>query len=808
MKELDASYQNAVVYMQQGRLIEAEKLAEGILEKSPNHADANHLLGYIAGSRGQYELAARLINCALRNNPKELSYYLSLGLILQKTGRLEDSLRVYDNAIKLDPSSIPAHYNRGVVLSELGQLEDSLVAFEHVIQLRPDFADAYVYCGNALRGLGRQQRALEVSKQAVKLNQGSAAAHDNLGSVHQELDQYDQAISCYQKAIQIMPDFAAAHYNLGCLYHKQDQVDKAITCYQKALFIEPDYIRALVNLGIVYQDKGEFDMALSCYQKALLIRPDFAECHNNLGILCIAQGRYDQAFVCFQEALSYKPDYVAAQYNLGDALRCQGRTDEAVKAFQKALSIKPDFAAAKWGALISLPVLYDSTDQIESVRSNWFSGVRELLGTINLKTSEGIAAVKTAATSDTNYYLNYQGLDDLDAQVLYGQLLERVAGVVYPDYVNRPRCRRLNTNGRIQVGFVSAFFYNHSIYKTHGRWITGLNKNRFEISLFYVGQIRDWATEELAASADHFLYIRDMDQLVSVIAGHELDILIYTDLGMETRLQLVSALRLAPVQCNGGGHPITSGLSEIDYFLGSELMEPADGNSHYSEELIRLPNLASCYPFPQVENVQIPPCARRDSGQVIYLNLQSLYKLLPQHDDLYPRIAKEVPGCRFWFISGSSEYITNKFRNRIDVVFSKYGMDADDYCVMQPRMSQYEYFGLAKSADIILDGVAWSGNNSSLEALAFDKPIVTIPGSLFRSRHSYAILKRMGVTDTIAEDIEDYIRIAVLLGLDESFRNEVIGKISKTKWLAYDDQEVIKELEEFLLWSINRLENN
>ena len=98
----------------------------------------------------------------------------------------------------------------------------------------------------------------------------------------------------------------------------------------------------------------------------------------------------------------------------------------------------------------------------------------------------------------------------------------------------------------------------------------------------------------------------------------------------------------------------------------------------------------------------------------------------------------------------------------------------------------------------MLDGITWSGNNSSLETLAFNKPIVTCPGAMFRSRHSYAILKRIGVDDTIAIDLDHYTETAVELGLDKSLRNSVSENISLNKNIAYDDPEVVKGLEIFL----------
>ena len=66
--------------------------------------------------------------------------------------------------------------------------------------------------------------------------------------------------------------------------------------------------------------------------------------------------------------------------------------------------------------------------------------------------------------------------------------------------------------------------------------------------------------------------------------------------------------------------------------------------------------------------------------------------------------------------------------------------------------------------DVFLDSIGWSGCNSTLESLACNLPIVTLRGALMRGRHSAAILQMMGIGETIAGSIEDYIGIAARLG--------------------------------------------
>ena len=46
--------------------------------------------------------------------------------------------------------------------------------------------------------------------------------------------------------------------------------------------------------------------------------------------------------------------------------------------------------------------------------------------------------------------------------------------------------------------------------------------------------------------------------------------------------------KFAPIQIVGFGHPETTGIDTIDYFLSSSLIESKDSNSFYSEKLICL----------------------------------------------------------------------------------------------------------------------------------------------------------------------------------------------------------------------------
>jgi predicted O-linked N-acetylglucosamine transferase (SPINDLY family) len=98
----------------------------------------------------------------------------------------------------------------------------------------------------------------------------------------------------------------------------------------------------------------------------------------------------------------------------------------------------------------------------------------------------------------------------------------------------------------------------------------------------------------------------------------------------------------------------------------------------------------------------------------------------------------------------------------------------------------------------LLDSIAWSGNNSTSESLEHGVPIVALRGRFMRGRHSSAILERMGVTETIAESLDDYVSIAIRLGREIPWRNDVRWRVAERKHRIYRDKDSIAALEDFL----------
>ena len=397
---------------------------------------------------------------------------------------------------------------------------------------------------------------------------------------------------------------------------------------------------------------------------------------------------------------------------------------------------------------------------------------------------------------------NEQGQNDRELQAIYGALACRAMMARYPEWGQRPPPVPLAGGERIRVGFVSGFFApNHSNWKIPIKgWIERLNPLQFALHAYHTRDSRNEVTSALAARLDKVeLGPKPIHEWCARIRADRLHVLIYPEIGMDATATRLAALRLAPVQCASWGHPITSGMPTIDYFLSSERMEPEDGEAHYTERLIRLPNLSVYY-----EPASPTSCERtrkelalREDG-ILYWCCQSLYKYLPRHDGVFARIASAVPRAQFVFIRGKTEALTQTFLTRLGKAFERCGVEAAGRYVVLPRLSGAEFAAATANMDVFLDSIGWSGCNSTLESLAYDLPAVTLAGPTMRSRHTAAILSMMGMGDCISPSADAYVARAVQLGLDAAERSRVVERIAGSKHLLYRDSTAVAGLEAFL----------
>jgi uncharacterized protein (TIGR03032 family) len=514
-------------------------------------------------------------------------------------------------------------------------------------------------------------------------------------------------------------------------------------------------VQGWVQQALSLQRERRMAEALQLLQQASTARPMAAEIWNHLGNALQDAGRQEDALEQYRRAAIADPKFGPGLQNLGYVLVAQGHTDEGVAFLRQAQRVQP--ADVNHVLLATaLPVVYESTDNVRVRREQLVSGVQKLV-------DDGLTIDTTNTLVPTNFFAAYQGENDRDLHANLGRIYRGVdlcAG------------RTLEHAGRrLRIGFLSAYLRDHTIGRLNLGRVQHLSREQFEVVVLSVGQHDDEMAQAFRKAADEFIVVpREVARARQLIADQRLDILFFTDVGMDALTYTLAFSRMAPIQIATWGHPVTTGSSTMDYFLSSEPLETSEADSHYTEKLVKLPSLGTYYYRPRLTGT-----AKKRSdfglpaGRHLYLCPQTLFKFHPDFDAVLADILRRDPEGQLVVIEGRTVNWTRLVKAR----FARVMPDVVDRIQWLAPLANQDYLQLLALADVVLDPLHFGGGNSSYEALAMGTPVVTLPGKYLRSRITQALYAKMNSSagtgacevaagkSLIAASIDDYVAAAV-----------------------------------------------
>lgn len=616
---------------------------------------------------------------------------------------------------------------------------------------------------------------------------GQPEIEARLAGIAHALGLADAAVQHMQHASKARPGDAAMLGNLGALLNAAGRADEARAPLERAIKLKPDFAAAHYNLGIVLARLGDPNAAAASYQRAIAIEPRHAGAHLNLANLLSEARLYADAVRHYRLSLAARPQ-PGAYISLGNTLKEQGYWKEARQAYQQALALR-DNDGARIKAATVLPLVPESGQEIAQSRADFARGVDALL-------HRKLAIADPAReVGSTHFALAYQGGNDKELAVASARLFASACPAL--QFV-APHCRDgAPRSGKLRVGFCSRFLRDHSI----GRLMLNLIQHmattgRYEVFVFTFPQPGDAVWDEIARHAVEAVRIpAELAEARAAIAERRLDVLVYPDIGMEPMTYFLAFARLAPVQCVTWGHPVTTGIPAVDYFLSCDAAEPPDGEDHYSEKLVRLGGLPMSYRRPA------PPAPMKDRAVYglpadahLYFCAQNLFKIHPELDRPFAEILSRDPQGRLLLLHGGDPHWAELLLGRYRAVMG----DAVDRVIVLPRQSHADYMNLLALSDVSLDSLPFSGGNTTYQALAMGTPVVTLPGNFLRGRLSLAIYAKAGVMDLVAKDAGEYVALALRAANDRSWRAEVMGRIEAASGVIFDDREYLMDVERFL----------
>ncbi len=665
---------------------------------------------------------------------------LQTGLRAFAEGDYALALEQADVALAATPQSVDALSLRANALLKLerwrdavGALESLIVQKPHQPQLRRLLGLCWLRTGNACKSAGDNAAAVDAYQRSIRADPLSQDARHNLGTLLLRLERFADSLPCLAAVVAAEPGNEEAALDLA-------RVELATGAEQAAVTRLVELARRSVRDEVVEAaagsllDAGRIDESL-----AATLRMADSTTPNLDGLLHQAKRLRDDAAM-------------ASSKTLLDAL--------ARRPLDPAARLRVDLHAS-----LGLPAVYSSNDAIAVARAHLARGIDYLASEYPPSRIAQIGPDPQTLLWD-NFYLAYQGRNDRDLQHAFGTWYCAALGAMVPAI---PVARRHGQRRRIAM--ISGRFHRCTVGMYFAAWIEYLASHDWEVILVHVGAYRDDWTEHLArrahgevtltgAFADRARRLREVDA----------DLALYPELGMDSSVLGLAALRLAPVQVCAWGHPSTTGLPTIDAFLSCADMEPVDAAAHYTETLQLLPGLGTRYPPPPIP----VPASRASLGlpenRRLYLVPQSLFKLHPDNDAVLADIVENDTNALLVLFAGSGRAATDSVRTRLMSALRGVVMQPEKHLLFLAQRTREEYLRVNLACDVMVDSLHWSGGNTSLDALHAGLPVVTYPGALMRGRQSAAMLAAVDCAELIADSPRGLAALCVEIANDPQRR--------------------------------------
>jgi protein O-GlcNAc transferase len=547
--------------------------------------------------------------------------------------------------------------------------------------------------------------------------------------------------------------------------------------------------RKLYQQAVQAWRAGRVERAEALLVATLESDPAHADALSDLGALRQSLDRHEEAIVLYESALAVDGEHLRALRNLARAQEHLDRLGEASATLLRLAQLdRAEAAAYLIREALLVHLVAPDADYPQRVRSS-------IVAKLAAIKAAGARMTRPLRFPSTYFALSYHGLCNkelvqciADAHTTADPRLEWTA----------PQAREWTApKGRIRVGVASRFLRGHSIGNTSRGLVRHLDRASHEVVVIRFGATApDSIAAEIDAAADRVVVVPydDLAAAREAIARLSLDVLFYQDVGMEPLSYLLAFSRLAPVQLTSFGHPETTGVRNMDYFLSSANYECDEAQTHYAERLIMVPDAGtlSYYYRPPASSGR----ARDDFGFAaadhLYLCPQSLFKIHPDMDAMFKAILENDAVGKIVLIDSRDQPLREPLERRLAATLGTLAQRVR----FVPPLPYPDFLSLIECADVMLDTPRFNGQNTTLEALAKGCPVVTLPGRLQRERHTYGMYRAMGFMELIADSAHRYAALAVRVANDAAFRDHCRARIAATRDVLYENAAFVRNCEQ------------
>ena len=185
---------------------------------------------------------------------------------------------------------------------------------------------------------------------------------------------------------------------------------------------------------------------------------------------------------------------------------------------------------------------------------------------------------------------------------------------------------------------------------------------------------------------------------------------------------------------------------------------------------------------------------------LIFCSFNSNHKINPFIFNTWMNILKKVEKSILW-IYANNEIAQQNLKQEA----KKRGID-HNRIIFAEKVSISDHLKRMKLADIFLDTFPYNAHTSASDSIRMGLPVITLQGNSFASRVASSILSSINMPELITTKIDDYENLAIKLGNDKSYLNDIKNKIKTNikKNPLFNSMKFTKDLESIYKKLLNK----
>lgn len=634
---------------------------------------------------------------------------------IQISGQLDLAEQLYRAILQVAPQHAAANYCLGMLQVQLRRPSDALPYLKAALEAQLQMPDYWLGYLEALALLGRHDAARNIL--ALGRRQGLA------GSAVDEFERRLQAnltpaaspvkrTKSTHKTLREQRRELRRHETELLALVGQNKTTEAAALARSMTERFPDSGLGWKILGAFMPQGDQVEEAIAVMRTAIRLLPGDAEAHVNLGITLARAKRPKEGEGYLKRAIELDPNLAAAHFRLAVAYELQGRYAEAEASLRRGRTL---------GAT-AMSVARD--DELSYSHMLFFMGHNPAVGAKAL-------------------FAEHRR---------FGEHMESRLRNAWPQHANSREPQR-----RLEIGFVSGDFYNHSVPRFLEPILRQLaTRPGLRLHAYSNNSRQDDTTLLLKTHCPRWNVVSELsdDQLAERIISDGIDVLI--DLSGHTgfnRLPMF-ARKPAPVQVSWLGYPGTTGLQAMDYYLADRhWLPPGHFDGLFTEKLVYLPDRWAFELHP--DTPPVGPLPALGTHRLTFGSFHRLGKITPAAVRLWSQLLVAMPqaSMRLIGIPLDGEQLP------LLESFAAQGIGAERLTLID-RCPTARYLELHNTVDIALDTQPYSGATTTMHSLSMGVPTLTVPGDTSQARACAGILGNIGLPGFVAADATDLIQKA------------------------------------------------